>query len=141
MAPCRPCTTKRRLQRIAVSFNAKARRYHVPGVVHWTMLAGLDGPCHYCGIGLDLDHGSFDHVIPFDRGGTNEITNIVRCCMTCQRTKFTKTPAEFAEHSDMIVTCARPGCGNTWKPRWAERKRGMARYCSHQCAGAARWAP
>lgn len=101
------------------------------------MLAGLGTICWYCRIGIDLDHGTWDHVVPFYRGGTNEIANIVRCCMTCQRTKFTKTPEEFAEHSVMVVICARPGCGNQWKPRWAERQRGMARYCSHTCAGSA----
>lgn len=129
---------RRRLERIAGSFNARARQYHARGVVSASMLTALGDDCHYCGIGLTLDHGTWDHVVPFDRGGSNEITNIVRCCVTCQRTKFNKTETEFAEHQDMVVTCARPGCGNTWKPRWAERKRGMARFCSHQCAGMAK---
>ena len=130
--------TKRRLQRIASSFNAKGRKYHVQGVVTWEMLAVKGSACHYCGIGLDLDHGTWDHYVAFDAGGDNWTTNIVRCCTTCQRTKFTKTEAEFAAHKALVVTCNRPGCNNTYQPRWAEWNRGMARYCSHVCAGMAR---
>lgn len=131
-------TIKRRLQRIASTFNAKARRLHVPGVVSWQMLASMPGVCAYCGIELRLEDGTWDHATAFNRGGTNEITNIVRCCMQCQRTKFDKTPVEYAEHSVRIVTCKRPGCGNTYQPRWAEWQNGRARYCSHRCAGMAK---
>lgn len=125
----------RRLQRIASSFNAKARKVHAPGVVTWQMLATVGDQCHYCHIYLDLRDGSWDHVIPFDRGGSNFITNIVRCCTTCQRKKFTKTPEEYAVAEDLRVTC--PIDGVEFKPRWAEYQRGMARYCSLRCAGMA----
>jgi hypothetical protein len=131
-------TDKRRLQRIASTFNAKARRLHVPGVVSWHMLMGLGDECAYCHVLLRPEDGSWDHALAFDRGGTNHITNIVRCCTDCQRRKHTKTPGEYAEHTVMSVTCKRPGCGNTYKPRWAEWQAGRARYCSHQCAGMAK---
>lgn len=131
-------TAKRRLQRIASTFNAKARRLHVPGVVNWQMLAAMPGVCVYCDTELRLDDGTWDHATAFDRGGTNEITNIVRCCHRCQRIKFNKTPGEYAEHAVRLVVCKRPGCGNTYQPRWAEWQNGRARYCSHQCAGMAR---
>ena len=36
-------SVKRRLQRIASTFNAKARRLHVPGVIGWQMLAAMPG--------------------------------------------------------------------------------------------------
>jgi len=131
-------TAKRRVQRIASSFNAKARRLHVPGVVSWEMLAALPSQCEYCGISLDLDHGTWDHEIPFDKGGVNWVYNIVRCCTSCNRAKHTKSRAEYLEHRSMTVVCKRPGCGRSYKPRWAEWQRGMARYCSHQCAGMAK---
>ncbi len=133
-------SVKRRLQRIAAGFNAKARKYRVPGVVTAEMLAAMPGRCAYCPTELALSDGSWDHVVPFDRGGNNHLTNIVRCCMDCQRRKFTKTPEEFAEHSAMEVQCALPGCTNRWQPRYAERKRGMARYCSRSHAAKSRWA-
>jgi hypothetical protein len=126
---------KRRLQRIASTFNAKARRLHVPGVVSWEMLASVGDSCAYCGAILRLEDGTWDHIVPFDRGGTNHLTNIARCCTTCQRRKFNKTPGEYAAHRELTITCARPGCGNTYQPRWAEWQNGRARYCSHACAG------
>lgn len=131
-------SVKRRLQRIAATFNAKARRLHVPGVVSWQMLASAGGACAYCGTELRLEDGTWDHAIPFDRGGHNTLNNIVRCCTVCQRIKHAKTPGEYAEHQVRIVTCKRPGCGVTYKPRWAEWQNGRARYCSHQCAGMAK---
>lgn len=138
---------KRRVQRIASTFNAKARRLHVPGVVSWQMLANVGridrsgeviSLCFYCATELRLSDGSWDHTQAFDRGGTNFLTNIVRCCTDCQRRKHTKTPDEFAEHRVLEVTCKRPGCGNRYRPRWAEWLAGRARYCSHECAGAAK---
>lgn len=127
---------KRRLQRIAASFNARARRWRAPGVVSWQQLAATaDDPCVYCGIDLTIADGTWDHKIAFNEGGTNWFDNIVRCCMTCQRAKFTKTPEEFAAHKRLVVVC--PVDGTEFQPRWAEWKRGMAKYCSLSCAGIA----
>lgn len=103
------------------------------------MLAAMPGECSYCNTELTLETGTWDHVIAFDKGGTNLISNIRRCCTNCQRRKFTKTPAEYDEHRAMVVNCALPGCPNTYTPRWAEWQRGKARYCSLKCAGASRW--
>ena len=127
---------KRRRQRITAKANARARAAHAPGVLGWWMLSGDE--CWDCGVGLEPSMGSWDHVIALDRGGTNYLTNIVRCCYDCQRSKFTKTPAELEEYRDLVVTCANPDCGVQFKPRWAECKRGMARFHSHACAGAAK---
>ena len=134
-------SVKRRLQRIASTFNAKARRLHVPGVIGWQMLAAMPGTCFYCGLELSLDQGSWDHTLAFDRGGTNELTNVVRCCTDCQRRKHTKTPIEYAEHQVLLVICKRPGCGVQYQPRWAEWQAGRARYHSRACAGAAKGHP
>lgn len=132
-------TPARRLGRIAATFNAKSRRLRVRGVVTAKMLALMPSECYYCGTLLGIMDGSWDHMIAFDRGGTNEPHNIVRCCISCQRRKFTKSPEEFAEHRAMLVTCALPGCDVTWQPRYAERRRGMARYCSHSHAAKSRF--
>jgi 5-methylcytosine-specific restriction endonuclease McrA len=130
---------KRRLGRIAAGFNAKARRLNRRGVVLWTHLAVLPDECAYCGIGLSKMEGSYDHAVPWNRGGSNDPSNIVRCCLDCQRRKFDKTPEEFAEHKAMRKVCALPGCTNTFQPRYAEDKRGMARYCSRSHAAKSRW--
>jgi len=93
--------------------------------------------CHYCGIAVERTGGAFDHVTPLDRGGPNDITNIVRSCMTCNRRKFTKNPAELARFDTLIVNCK--VCGTQFKPRWAEWSNGRARTCSRSCAAKTRW--
>ena len=130
-------TLIRRLQRICAGFNRKARTYHVRGVCTPSVLLSKGNICHYCPTVMSFRDGTWDHVIPFDRGGTNEPENIVRCCMDCQRRKFTKTPQEFAEHQAMVAKCL--VCGKEWQPRYAEAKRGMAKVCSLSCAGKLRW--
>lgn len=133
---------QRRLVRLAAAYNAKARRLGVRGVVTaenlWIIeLTGL--ACAYCGVWLEHGQGTFDHVVPMKDGGRNDLSNIVRCCLTCNREKFTKTPAQLAEHRSRVVTCARPGCGKQYRPRWAEWEAGRARVCSRSCAAKMRW--
>lgn len=134
-------TTERRLGRIASGFNSRARRNRSIGVVSWQQLylvhLRFAGRCHYCGINVAIEGGTWDHQQALSEGGRNDISNIVRCCNTCQRKKFDKTPEEYAEHLNLKVTC--PIDGTVFQPRWAEWLAGRARYCSHRCAGAARW--
>lgn len=133
---------QRRLVRIASAYNTKARRLGIRGTVQAIELAWIETAsltCVYCGIHLERGQGTFDHVIPLDRGGRNVASNIVRCCLTCNREKFTKSPEQLAEHRDRLVTCARPGCGNQFKPRWAEYENGRARVCSRRCSALLRW--
>ena len=61
-------TVQRRLQRIASGFNAKARKWRVPGVVTAEMLAMKGSRCAYCPTELSLWDGTWDHVVPFDKG-------------------------------------------------------------------------
>ena len=130
---------RRRLQLIAAAFNAKARKLAVPGEVTAAMLAVMPGKCAYCGVHLSLADGTWDHKVSFDKGGDNRLNNIVRCCLRCNRSKFTKSAEEFLTYEGMIVTCALPGCGNTWQPRYAELRRGMAKFCSRSHAAKSRW--
>lgn len=128
---------QRRLLRLASAYNKKARRLGVPGVVTAVDLARKAPFCFYCKIGLEVGQGTFDHIIPFDRRGTNENHNIARCCITCNREKFNKTPEEFEAHKELIVACV--VCGKEYKPRWAEYQNGRARTCSPSCAAKKRW--
>lgn len=132
---------QRRLIRVAAAMNAKARRLGRPGRIDWTDLHRLEAggrPCFYCGIFLEEGHGTFDHAQALDAGGPNNPMNVVRCCTTCNRRKFTKTPAEYAAHQELEVACV--VCGKVYKPRWAEYQNGRARTCSHACAARKRWA-
>ena len=50
--------------------------------------------CQYCGEKLPAEDLTYDHVLPKSRGGKTEWTNIVTCCIGCNRKKGGKTPRE-----------------------------------------------
>jgi|WetSurMetagenome_2_1015567.scaffolds.fasta_scaffold03982_10 5-methylcytosine-specific restriction endonuclease McrA len=126
----------RRLLRIAAYMNTKARRIGATGSVTSEDLARvtLNHPtCAYCGIDLEIGQGSFDHAIPLDRNGPNTFENLVRCCYSCQREKFTKTPDELETFRATEFSCV--VCGISFRPRYADLKRGYGKTCSRRCSG------
>jgi 5-methylcytosine-specific restriction endonuclease McrA len=50
--------------------------------------------CQYCGSAFPTGELTFDHVIPVAQGGRKDWENIVTCCITCNRQKGGRTPAE-----------------------------------------------
>ncbi|MFN8571674.1 MAG: HNH endonuclease [Gemmatimonadaceae bacterium] len=58
--------------------------------------------CQYCGRGsLDLrprESLTRDHLIPLSRGGTNEWTNVVTACSSCNTRKANRLPSEIGMH-------------------------------------------
>ena len=50
--------------------------------------------CQYCGSDFPTGELTFDHVIPVAQGGRKDWENIVTCCITCNRQKGGRTPAE-----------------------------------------------
>lgn len=130
--------TQRRLVRVAASMNQKAARLGIPGRITagelGQILVESEGRCSYCAVELDSMEGSFDHVVAFAQGGANLASNIVRCCHICNRTKgFTKSPEDLALYEQLRVTC--PVDGTVFRPRWADWRRDLGRYCSRRCAG------
>ena len=130
----------RRLIRLAGAINAKARRIGARGVISAEDLAVIQmrqHSCEYCGIELEVGQGTFDHRTAYERGGHNVPSNITRCCVKCNRSKFTKSAAEYAAYQELEVECVVDGV--RFKPRWGEYQRGKARTCSHRCAARLRW--
>jgi 5-methylcytosine-specific restriction endonuclease McrA len=128
----------RRLVRIAGAMNVRARRAGAYGVISAVELAAKPPECWHCGIEFESGQGTFDHLIALNKGGVNQSFNIVRCCLSCNRRKFDKTPAQFEEHQQLVSTCI--VCGQAFHPRWAEWQAGRARTCSRSCAAKRRWA-
>jgi 5-methylcytosine-specific restriction endonuclease McrA len=54
--------------------------------------------CQYCGDVFPREDLTFDHVVPVAHGGRKDWENIVTCCVTCNRTKGGRTPAEAGMH-------------------------------------------
>jgi 5-methylcytosine-specific restriction endonuclease McrA len=66
--------------------------------------------CQYCGRRLPPAELTYDHVIPRSLGGPKDWTNIVTCCIPCNRRKGGKT----LEKTDLRLR--RPPTKPTWNP-------------------------
>ena len=131
--------THRRLVRTAAGFNSKAKRLGQSERVTADDLARLfltyDGRCYYCAASLDPFYATFDHRLPFERGGRNTTDNIVPSCLTDNRQKFTMTEAEYRDWLALERRCR--SCGKPFRPRAADYRRGLGWYCSRRCSGKA----
>jgi 5-methylcytosine-specific restriction endonuclease McrA len=54
----------------------------------------LGDKCEYCGDELK-GGGEVEHMLPLDRGGTNERSNLTLACLKCNRAKGNRTADEF----------------------------------------------
>ena len=58
-----------------------------------------NGHCWYCGLTLDpFDTFTLDHVIPTAMGGTDEPSNLVAACKSCNSSKCKKSINEYRAH-------------------------------------------
>lgn len=51
------------------------------------VLEGSAYTCHYC----KGPANTADHIVPVSQGGTNEITNLLPACLSCNSTRKDKT--------------------------------------------------
>ena len=82
--------------RIAAQERRRSREREAPGMFTAAQFRALvaehDGRCAYCGEERPL---GADHRIPLARGGTNDITNILPACRSCNCRKGKMTEREF----------------------------------------------
>jgi 5-methylcytosine-specific restriction endonuclease McrA len=78
----------------------RLRRY-IDGVAHsparlnrYSVFSRDGGKCAYCLIQLSRDTFTYDHIIPKSKGGRTEWTNVVICCVRCNKQKDSLTPEE-----------------------------------------------
>jgi 5-methylcytosine-specific restriction endonuclease McrA len=48
--------------------------------------------------GLQLRQASIDHVVPRTRGGSNNSSNLITCCVACNAVRGDQSVPEFARH-------------------------------------------
>lgn len=56
--------------------------------------------CFWCGRELWDKHVTKDHLQPLSRGGSDDITNVVPACRSCNSRKGSKTADEFRQYLD-----------------------------------------
>lgn len=73
-------------------FTRAVRRKNAPGYhsrMDWEELRKTyDGKCAYCKVAPSTDR---DHVVPLSKGGTNDISNILPACKSCNCRKSNKS--------------------------------------------------
>jgi len=50
--------------------------------------------CQYCNVRMSSDEFTYDHIVPFSKGGTTKWRNIVVACVPCNHKKANRTPRE-----------------------------------------------
>lgn len=65
--------------------------------VKMELIAEYGDSCNFCGETklAKTRRISFDHIVPFDKGGSNDISNIQILCRSCNAIKGTKSQEEF----------------------------------------------
>jgi 5-methylcytosine-specific restriction endonuclease McrA len=81
----RTCAQNRRARKIAAGGSFTLKEWN-------DLVASYGGRCAYCGKKGPL---TVDHRVPFFRGGTNAISNILPACHLCNFRKHTLSEAEF----------------------------------------------
>src|SRR3979411_845340 len=64
--------------------------------------------CQYCGEAFSTSELTFDHVVPVAQGGRKDWENIVSSCVTCNRKKGGRPPAEAGMHLFRVPTLPSP---------------------------------
>lgn len=59
-----------------------------------TLVREAGGRCHYCGAYFG-DAWTFDHASPINKGGTNDPSNLVVCCLSCNSRKQDKSEDDY----------------------------------------------
>jgi len=89
---------KRKNQILQHNEHRRARLFCAEGghtTEEWLRICALcEGRCLYCN--NSCDKFAKDHVIPLSKGGSNYIENIVPVCKSCNSSKGSKSPEEFA---------------------------------------------
>src|SRR6188508_1274800 len=62
------------------------------------LFARDENTCQYCAKRFESPELTYDHVVPRSQGGKTEWTNIVTCCVDCNRRKGGRTPPQAGMH-------------------------------------------
>lgn len=91
--------------------------------------------CMYCGVALNRNNLSIDHIQPLDRGGQDIAANLQATCKYCNSRKRNQTDAEFRRRYQLSARGGPP------KPRIPERRFAAITRQTTRAAGASQRQP
>lgn len=65
--------------------------------------------CQYCGVYVNGERVTIDHILPKSRGGKHEWTNVVLSCKRCNAKKSDRTPGEAGMKLQKVPVAPRRG--------------------------------
>ena len=124
--------------------NARAGVYGVPGTITPEEVAAVLAPgrCRYCG--TETPDLTLDHIVPMDKGGPNEPSNLGAACSACNISKFRGVrPGRWAHDHDACVECGSSDrqhagqglCTRCWQRHFGSRARERAQREGLSAAG------
>ena len=68
---------------IGLKFNGKNVRRRTSGWAKGFIKKNRNTKCIYCGVDLNDENVTADHIVPISKGGNNTQVNLVACCQSC----------------------------------------------------------
>jgi 5-methylcytosine-specific restriction endonuclease McrA len=93
-------TAKHKEWIIARNASRRSNREPMDSLIVKNVFARDNYTCQYCGSKSKL---TIDHRLPLARGGSHDISNLCVACRTCNSSKGTKTPEEFAIYKQEVA--------------------------------------
>ncbi len=76
------------------AFHRKVR-YEISGAVQQKIWVADGLKCMYCGVAFGKAPFSIDHFESLEEGGTNDTSNFISCCRSCNKSKGAMPPKEW----------------------------------------------
>ena len=61
------------------------------------------GSCYYCGKNVPKGRRQIDHIVPLEKGGTDEVYNLCCACSGCNSKKHTHMPENFSGQYELLL--------------------------------------
>ena len=68
---------------------------YIPGNKRYEVLKSAHFRCELCGISADIKALEVDHIVPRNKGGSDDITNLQALCYSCNATKRDRDDTDF----------------------------------------------